>query len=160
MRIRKDFVGLLFLVTLAAVNYWHLIPRQVVAEGSDPAYPLLLNGILFGLAIFYAFEIVRSFLRGGGTLAVLHVNWRATGKVALLLCAIGGWAYAMNMYGFIPCTTVFLAVGAWLYGERSIPKILSLILISPLALYIVFTLFGSYLPQGPLEQLLGRFLVS
>ena len=60
MRIRKDIASLVLLCILVAVNYLYLIPVQVVEEGSDPVYPLLLNGILAFLLIFYALELLRS----------------------------------------------------------------------------------------------------
>lgn len=53
----------------------------------------------------------------------------------------------------------FLGLSVWLYGERSWSRIVLVMVVSPVLLYILFVLFGSYLPQGPLEQYIGRFLV-
>lgn len=89
MRIRKDIASLVLLCILVAVNYLYLIPVQVVEEGSDPVYPLLLNGILAFLLIFYALELLRSRRKLGISLVVWQIYPRRAGKVILLL-AIGG----------------------------------------------------------------------
>lgn len=160
MHIKRDIAGLVLLCILAAVNQFYFIPVQVVEEGSDPVYPLLLNGVLAVLLVFYALELLRSCLRRGIPLAVWRVYPRRAGKVILLLALVWGWAAALNHAGFIVPTMCFLGIAVWLYGERSLSRIVLVMLVSPAALYLVFTLFGSFLPQGPLEQFLGRFLVQ
>ena len=159
MRIRKDIARLVLLCILVAVNYLYLIPVQVVEEGSDPVYPLLLNGILAFLLIFYALELLRSRRKLGISLVVWQIYPRRAGKVILLLALVWGWAEALNHLGFIVPTMCFLGLSVWLYGERSWSRIVLVMVVSPVLLYILFVLFGSYLPQGPLEQYIGRFLV-
>lgn len=160
MRVRKDIASLVLLCILVAVNYLYLIPAQVVTEGSDPVYPLLLNGILAFLLVCYALELLRSRRKLGISLVVWQIVPRQAGKVILLLALVWIWAAVLDHLGFILPTMGFLGIAVWLYGERSWRNILVTMLVSPVLLYLVFVLFGSYLPQGPLEQYLGRFLIQ
>lgn len=160
MLIRKDIVSLGLLALFAAVNGWLLIPVQVVAEGSDATYPRLLNGALVILLILYGLEILRSRRAGGKTLGVWRLTFPELGRILGLLACIGEWAGGLDAFGFLPPTAVFLGLTAWLYGERSPWKLVVLMVASPLALYAAFTLLGSALPQGPLEQLLSPLLIQ
>lgn len=160
MLVRRDIVGLVLLCILTVVNQFHFIPVQVVEEGSDPVYPQLLNGLLLFLLLCYALELLYSRYRKAKSLAVLKLAPQRIVKVTLLLTLVGVWAFLLNRIGFILPTMGFLGITICLYGERSPKKIVAATLLSPVMLYLLFTIFGAFLPQGPLEQYIRHLLLS
>ena len=160
MLIRKDSVSLALLALFAAVNHWVLIPDQVIAEGSEDTYPLLLNASLVVLLLCYGLEMFLSHRAGGKRPGVWNITFPELGRILGLLAGIWAWAAALESFGFIPPTALFLLLTALLYGERAPAKLALLALLCPPGLYVVFTLFGSSLPQGVLEHLLSNVLVQ
>ncbi len=160
MLVRRDIVGLVLLCILTVINQFYFIPVQVVEEGSDPIYPQLMNGLLLFLLFCYALEILHSRYRKAKSLAVLKLVPQRVGKVILLLVLVGVWAFMLDCIGFILPTMGFLGITTYLYGERSPKKIVAAMLLSPVMLYLLFTIFGAFLPQGPLEQYIRHLLLS
>lgn len=158
MHIRKDYMGMAFLLLLAAANHWLFIPSQVLEEGSETFYPYLLNTALVILLPCYAWEIWRS-RRWNDPRLFWEVGLTDLGRI---LCVLGGiwlWAGAMKHLGFIVPTVFFLALGGWLYGEKNWRKLALLALVSPFVLYALFTMLGAALPQNRIEIWLSPLFV-
>lgn len=66
----------------------------------------------------------------------------------LLLVAYG---YLFNIVGFVVTSSVFLALFAYVFGARSIPKVVAIAVLCPIAIWIVFeSVFNVPLPHGVL----------
>ena len=158
MKARTDLSIAGALLVFCLVNQFYLIPTQVVAEGSSPVYPMLINIMLAVFSMAYFWEGLRLLRKQPANMqsaktAAERKNpayWR---PLALLLIA-GGWILVMDWMGFIASTFVFLMLAARLFGSKSLWKALVLSIAMPLILYFIFRSLNSLLPQGPLEKML------
>ncbi len=158
MKARTDLSIAAALIVFCLINQFYLIPTQVVAEGSSPTYPILVNILLAAFSIAYFWESLRLLRRQqprneknkAAPAKGYPDSWR---PVALLLVS-GGWILVMEWMGFILSTFIFLMLTSRIFGSKSFWKSLILSTAMPLILYFVFRGLNSLLPQGPLEKML------
>ena len=158
MNVRSEMSIAGLLIGFCMLNYFYLIPTQVVAEGSSLVYPALVNTLLLCFSIAYLAEGIRSWRRetlpknkattAGG--AGNGVYWR---PIAMLVVT-GFWVLTMEWIGFLFSTFIFLTLSSRIFGSKSWRKTLALSLVMPLVVYLVFWGLNSVLPEGPLEGLI------
>lgn len=150
------------LIGFCMLNYFYLIPTQVVAEGSSLIYPALVNTMLLCFAIAYLVEGIRIWRRepapaekpaaaadrGSG------IYWRPV----TMLIVTGLWILTMEWIGFLCSTFLFLTLSSRIFGSKSWHKTLMLSLVMPVVVYIIFMGLNSVLPEGPLEELIRTLL--
>ena len=149
------------LIGFCILNYFYLIPTQVVAEGSSPVYPLLVNSMLLCFSLAYLAEAVRVVRRekasgqgDAGKKASGHSLWRPLG----MLAATGAWVLTMEWLGFILSTFLFLLIASRIFGSKKWIPTLGLSVIMPLAIHFIFVALNSVLPEGPVEELLSMII--
>jgi len=163
MNVRSEVSIAVALIGFCMLNYFYLIPTQVVAEGSSLVYPALVNTILLCFSIAYLAEGVRSWrveTRLKNKAAVSDgaagngIYWR---PIAMLV-VIGFWVLTMEWIGFLTSTFVFLIFSSRIFGSKSWRKTLIFSLVMPLVVYLIFRGLNSVLPEGPLEELIRSLL--
>lgn len=150
------------LIAFCLLNYFYLIPTQVVAEGSSPVYPLLINTMLLCFSLAYLWEGFRALKQekrqaaedGEQPPASKAIMWRPLA----VLVVTGAWILTMEWLGFILSTFLFLLIASRLFGSKNWGKGLALSVAMPLVIYIVFRLLNSILPTGPVEELIEKFI--
>ena len=107
------------LIGFCMLNYFYLIPTQVVAEGSSPVYPAMINTMLLCFSIAYLVEGARSWRletrlkkKTVSAGARSGVCWR---PVAMLV-TIGAWVLTMEWIGFLVSTFLFLTLSSRIFG--------------------------------------------
>lgn len=158
MNVRSEMSIAGLLIGFCMLNYFYLIPTQVVAEGSSLIYPVLVNTMLLCFSIAYLAEGIRSWRRetlpknkataAGG--AGNGFYWR---PIAMLVVT-GFWVLTMEWIGFLFSTFIFLTLSSRIFGSKSWGKTLALSLVMPLVVYLIFWGLKSVLPEGPLEGLI------
>lgn len=134
-------VGLLVLTPLGVAEA-HAMLRQQLSPRFIPTLVgigLVLTGAALVVLGFYGRvkEKPAEFSREG-TIRVL--------SAFLLLLAYG---YLFNIVGFVVTSAVFLALFAYLFGARSIPKVAAITVLCPIAVWLVFErVFNVPLPGG------------
>lgn len=168
MNLRIELYVASGLIAFCLINYFYLIPTQVIAEGSSPTYPLLTNSLLLVFSLAYLWEGLHRLRKdrrqrqenedqaaASEEAARQRFYWRR--PVALLvLCAV--WLQVMEAVGFIVSTFFFLLLATRIFATRGLIKSLVFSLVMPVVLYALFRSLGSLLPQGPLERWLETFL--
>lgn len=149
------------LIGFCVLNYFYLIPTQVVAEGSSPVYPLLVNSMLLCFSLAYlaeSFRVIRrekaSGQESGGKQASDHTLWRPLA----MLVTTGAWVLTMEWLGFILSTFLFLLIASRIFGSKKLIPTLSLSVIMPLVIHFIFVGLNSVLPEGPVEELLTAII--
>ena len=134
-------VGLLVLTPLGVAEA-HAMLRQQLSPRFIPTLVgigLVLTGAALVVLGFYGRvkEKPAEFSREG-TIRVL--------SAFLLLLAYG---YLFNIVGFVVTSAVFLALFAYLFGARSLPKVAAITVLCPIAVWLVFErVFNVPLPGG------------
>ncbi|MBU1155479.1 MAG: tripartite tricarboxylate transporter TctB family protein [Proteobacteria bacterium] len=162
MNARSELSIATVLIGFSMLNYFYLIPTQVVAEGSSPVYPALINTMLLCFALAYLAEGVRCWRKeklaqgeggscstGGGKLMV---------RPLAMLVVTGAWVLSMEYLGFIISTFVFLMIASRIFGSKSWSKTLILSVAMPLIISFVFRGLNALLPEGPAEELINLIL--
>lgn len=150
------------LIGFCMLNYFYLIPTQVVAEGSSAVYPALINTMLLCFSIAYLAEGLRSWRRETrrekkAIAAEAADNWIYWRPVAMLVVT-GLWVLSLEWVGFLFSTFLFLTLSSRIFGSKSWGKTLILSVVMPLVVYFIFWMLNSILPEGPLEGLIRSLL--
>lgn len=162
MNVRSEMSIAAALIGFCMLNYFYLIPTQVVAEGSSLVYPALINTMLLCFSIAYLAEGFRSWRRETRRQAEKAITdgagkgiyWRPIA----MLSVTGLWVLTMEWFGFLFSTFAFLTVSSRIFGSKSWRKTLTLSLVMPLVVYFIFWALNSVLPEGPLEGLIRSLL--
>ncbi|MBU4566127.1 MAG: tripartite tricarboxylate transporter TctB family protein [Desulfarculus sp.] len=159
MNARSELSIATVLIGFSMLNYFYLIPTQVVAEGSSPVYPALINTMLLCFSLAYLGEGVRSWRKqrqaqsegtGGGKKLMV--------RPLAMLVVTGAWVLSMEQLGFIISTFAFLMIASRIFGSKSWGKTLILSVAMPLIIYFVFRGLNALLPEGPAEELINLIL--
>jgi putative tricarboxylic transport membrane protein len=149
------------LIGFCLLNYFYLIPTQVVAEGSSPVYPMLTNTMLLCFSLAYFFEGIRCWRRqrkeenpascstGGGKLML---------RPLAMLVVTGAWVLSMDYLGFIISTFIFLIIASRIFGSKSWSKTLIMSVAMPLVISFIFRGLNAVLPEGPAEEFISWLL--
>jgi hypothetical protein len=162
MNARYELSLAMVLIGFSMLNYFYLIPTQVVAEGSSPVYPALINTMLLCFSLAYLAEGVRCWRKekaaqgeggacstGGGKLMA---------RPLLLLVVTGAWVLSMDFLGFLISTFFFLLIASRIFGSKSWSKTIILSVVMPLIITFVFRGLNAVLPEGPVEDLINLLL--
>ncbi|MFH2125128.1 MAG: tripartite tricarboxylate transporter TctB family protein [Pseudomonadota bacterium] len=160
MNARSELSIATVLIGFSMLNYFYLIPTQVVAEGSSPVYPALINTMLLCFSLAYLAEGVRSWRKerqaqsegtGGGGKKLMV-------RPLAMLVVTGAWVLTMEHLGFIISTFAFLMIASRIFGSKSWSKTVILSVVMPLIIYFVFRGLNALLPEGPAEELINLIL--
>ncbi|MCB2225443.1 MAG: tripartite tricarboxylate transporter TctB family protein [Desulfarculaceae bacterium] len=147
------------LIAFSLLNYFYLIPTQVVAEGSSPIYPALINTMLLCFSLAYLGEGVRAWRRekkeSEGRPAGAGKNML---RPVAMLVVTGAWVLTMDYIGFIISTFFFLVVASRIFGSESWSKTIIMAVVMPLIISFIFRGLNAVLPEGPAEELLNLIL--
>lgn len=151
-----------FLIAFCLLNYFYLIPTQVVAEGTSPVYPNLINTMLLCFSLAYlveGFQTARKERRAANRDKSSQREGRSAAlrPIAMLLVT-GAWVLTLDRVGFLISTFLFLAIASRIFGSKSWLKTLALSVIMPLVIYSIFYGLNSLLPEGPLEEMIRAML--
>lgn len=162
MNARYELSLAIVLIGFSMLNYFYLIPTQVVAEGSSPVYPALINTMLLCFSLAYLAEGVRCWRKekaeqeeggacstGGGKLML---------RPLLTLVVTGAWVLSMEYLGFIISTFIFLMLASRIFGSTNWGKTMILSVAMPLIISFVFRGLNALLPEGPAEELINLIL--
>lgn len=160
MSARSEITIASVLIAFTLLNYFYLTPTQVVAEGSSPVYPNLVNTMLLCFSLAYLAEGVRCWrrdrrARDGEAFCSSGGGWKPLLRPVALLVVTGAWVLGMEHLGFILATFLFLAIASRLFGSTSWSKALMVSLVMPLAISFVFRGLKAVLPEGPVEELIN-----
>ena len=158
MKARSELMFASGIIAFCMLNYFYLIPTQVVAEGSSAAYPVLINSMLLLFALAYWAEGFLLFRKeakaraenetGGGGFWSTH--WRPLS----LLGITGLWVFTMEYLGFLLTTCIFLFCAANIFATSSLKKAVIFSAALPLVVFSLFYLVNAPLPDGPVEALI------
>lgn len=148
------------LIAFSLLNYFYLIPTQVVAEGSSPIYPALINTMLLCFSLAYLGEGVRSWRRerraeGEGRPAGAGKNML---RPLAMLVVTGAWVLSMDYIGFFISTFGFLVIASRIFGSQSWSKTIIMAVAMPLIISFIFRGLNAVLPEGPAEELINLIL--
>ncbi len=164
MNLRSEISIAGVLIGFCLINYFYLIPTQVVAEGSSPVYPTLINTMLLLFAVAYLVEGVSSWQKIKSDAAQQEqvssegVGNKVFARPVAMLAVTGVWVLTLEYVGFIVSTCVFLVISSRIFGSKSWPKTLTLSVVMPFIIYFIFVGLNSLLPEGPLEELIRSIL--
>lgn len=164
------------IIAFCLFNYLYLIPTQVIAQGSSPTYPYLVNSMLMVFSIGYLVESLLAnltkvknvqegrqhgkFAAGSGEpcdrAAPVVVDRSKALRVLALLGLMVVWYWTLGSLGFLLSAFIFLVISSIIYGAKSPVKIFLLSAGMPIIFHILFWLLGSSLPEGPVEE----FIIS
>ena len=168
----------IIIISFSLLNFFYLIPTQIIAEGSSPVYPYLVNTILTIFSLGYLLE---SFLATRKQTAAQDLqkeliekteerketfkidklfseNSRKALQVLSLFGLMAAWFWTLEMLGFMLSAFIFLVFCSIIYGAKSPIKIGLLSIGMPLIFHLIFWLLGTALPEGPLEELMISIL--
>ena len=162
MNVRSEISVAGFLICFCIVIYIYLIPTQVVAEGTSPVYPHLINTMLLCFSLAYLVESIRA-LRKETRKTDRQENTRPVQmsvalRPVIMLLVTGAWVLSLERLGFLVSTFLFLAISSRVFGSKSWSKTLALSVIMPLVIYFIFYGLNSILPEGPLEEMIRSTL--
>ncbi|MBU2467030.1 MAG: tripartite tricarboxylate transporter TctB family protein [Proteobacteria bacterium] len=150
------------LIGFSLLNYFYLIPTQVVAEGSSPVYPMLVNTMLLCFSLAYMGDGIRCWRQQKKAEGEGQACSTGGGKVMMrplaMLVVTGAWVLSMEYLGFIISTFVFLIIASRIFGSKSWSKALIMSVAMPLIIYFVFRGLNALLPEGPAEELINLIL--
>ncbi len=162
MKVRNELVIVLVLLVFCIINYFILIPHQIVAEGSSSIYPNLINFMLLAFTLVYGVEVIRCMRKetseNDGAKISIKGFFSSYGRTIILIVLTGGWILAMDIAGFILSSVIFLLAASQVFGSRSLWKSAALSLIMPFLFYGLFRGLNSLLPEGPVESLLSNLI--
>ena len=149
--IHKDFLAIIALSFIVAVNQFYLIPHEVLSYGTSATYPYLLNGMMAAFTLCYLGEALRRRRLKTDGPSRIPLNLKAMCKPLLLLLCIWLWVDGCETVGFLLSSMGLLAAACLLYGERSPKGIALLSVCVPLGILLFFAALRSVLPEGPLD---------
>lgn len=120
------------LLGAAAVAGALRLPETAIDEGPGTRFLPVVLGLV--LAVLGAAVAVR---RGAGAAGGEGEPGR-TGRVLATLVAVGGYAAGVERLGFLPVSTVFLAILLVAYGERRWPLVGAVAVGATAVTYLVF----------------------
>ena len=158
MKTRSEINFAIGIIVFCMFNHFYLIPSQVVAEGSSPVYPMLINImlLLFGIAhlIEGIFQLRREKTDPTEQKQTLKVFWSTYWRPLSLLFSMTAWILSLDIVGFLPSTIIFLFCSALIFGGKNLKRISLLSLSLPTIVFSLFYWVNAPLPAGPVEELI------
>ena len=168
----RESIIAICIIVFCFVNYFYLIPSQVIIQGSKSTYPLIVNTFILISSIGYFIQSIYYYHRKSNllqekkadksfsetpTLNEKNIN-RSISIFVMLLVVI--WILLLNYIGFIISTILFLIGAISLCSEsRNYIKIFSLSFLFTIFLYFLFRIvLKTILPEGFLEIFIENYL--
>lgn len=145
------------IIIFCLFNYFYLIPSQVVAEGSSPVYPIIVNAMLLIFGIAYLSEGILQLRRGKNNPQQkqgLQAFWTSYWRPIILLIAMTIWILFLDLTGFLPSSVIFLFFSSFIFGAKNYKRVGILSLLLPLIVFSLFHWVNAPLPEGPVENLI------
>jgi Tripartite tricarboxylate transporter TctB family len=158
MKTRSEINFAIGIIVFCLFNHFYLIPSQVVAEGSSPVYPMMVNGMLlfFGIALLVegVFQLRKEKTDPAAEKQTLKIFWERYWRPLTLLAAMTIWILSLDLTGFLPSTIIFLFCSSLIFGGKNLKRISLLSLSLPTIVFSLFHWVNAPLPAGPLEHLI------
>jgi len=143
------------LIIFCFFNYFYLIPSQVIEQGSQPTYPLVVNTFILLSSVGYLFQSIYQ----KNILAINNQKNRIFSekkKSIIIIIFVVIWVLLLEYLGFLISTIMFLIASITVCSDsRNYTKIFILSILFSLFLYFLFTVFlKTMLPEGFLESIL------
>jgi len=142
------FVGF-FILVLALILYFYLIPNFVVDNGQDsmsPSFFPQLGTILIGMGgTSLIVTAIYSGLAENGNTKLVKISPEGLLNVFLIIVAIAGFIQLFQLLGYFYATPTLIAALMLIFGSRNSLHILIVAVISTVFFYVVFS-FGLNLP--------------
>lgn len=176
MKPSLDLKVAIVIIVFCLFNYLYLIPAEVIAEGSSPVYPYLVNSMLMLFSLGYLIESfagMRADKKAAGEARIEDTAGRGekcdrTGpvegnglkafRVMTLFGLMAAWYWTLESLGFMLSAFIFLILSSIVYGAKSPLKIGLLSIAMPLIFHVLFRTLGTALPEGPVEELITSII--
>jgi len=164
LKIGRETKIALGLIVFCLLNYFYLIPTQVIKQGSAPTYPLIVNTIILLSSIGYFFQSIfkkiikdRNYQKNKSFKKIQ----KSVLKAIVLIIFMGIWVSVLGYVGFLLSTIIFLMGSIIVCGSRNYSKIVILSILFSLFLYFLFrAVLKTALPEGFLEKILEKIIFS
>lgn len=162
MKIGRETKIALALIVFCIINYFYLIPSQVIKQGSAPTYPLIVNTLILLSSIGYFFQSIfqkvikdRNSQKNKSLKTIQKPIWRAV----VLIIFIGIWVSVLDYVGFLLSTIILLIGSIILFGSHNYTKIIIISILFSIFVYFLFRgVLKTALPEGFLENILERII--
>lgn len=152
MRLSRDAYSALGFLAFSLAYGWQatgigMFPGQEHEPFTPQTFPLLLAG---AGAVLSVIELIKALRRRG---AVVEQSWRGFdwGRVALLVATMVIYGALFTPLGFLLSTSLFLAAGYYILGERRWVVVLGASVVVSVGFWAIMTqLLGLYLAPGVL----------
>jgi hypothetical protein len=160
---RRDFFLAIFLCVFGATVFLlsNTIPIKVAVEKSSIVnsrfFPKLMSGSLVVLGIVLALQnllkiksIPQTDVRDGSSSSgELEERKKFVSRLIMAGGLIFLYLVAFNQLGFLISSILFMGCFLWVLGNRNLPVVVSVSLLVPIILYLLFRLLlGVMLPRG------------
>ena len=166
MKIGRDGKIALGLIAFCLLNYFYLLPTQVIQQGSSPTYPLIINTLLLVSSVGYFFQSIFQKTTKDANIQKDKKSIKTRIPKPMLKAItetifIIVWVTVLDYVGFLLSSMVFLTASIILYGSRNYFKISTISILFPLAIYFLFkVILKTTLPEGILESILDKIIFS
>lgn len=152
----RNIIISLGIIGFCILNYFYLIPIQVIKQGSAPHYPLIvITFISFFSIVYFLLAIFKKYNRHTIVQKDKYFGKTAIFRVVITMFLLIIYVNVIEFYGFILVTTIMLIISMILYGSKDYFSIgVISILFTLLVSYVFRILLHSILPGGILEQII------
>lgn len=133
--------GLAMLGILGFLFMSHLVapPKVLFGRSLTAITPTLFPSIVLGTLAVLASTLVYTLRRSLFSEISQTFDEGAIGRVVLFFLVMLFYALCMAPLGFLISSALAMAAVSWLAGNRSVPQIIAVSVISPIVLYIIST---------------------
>lgn len=151
MSVKGQLLAAIFLgVTFAAYGLAATDIPSFPGQEVEPFKPRTMPVALAAAGLLLCMIRILQLLRTTGAGARIRLTGFDWGPAALLCVAMLGYGLLLNPLGFVIATTIFLAAGFLILGERRPPLLILMPFVFSLAFYLLMTrALGLYLAPGP-----------
>lgn len=138
------------------VNYFYLIPTQVIRHGSSANYPYMVITFLFIFVLVYTFlSFKKRISPDSNYINISFSNKQYIFKNFIILLMMIFYVCFIESFGFILISFLFILIAMMVYGLRDYFRVLIISILFPTFIsYIFRILLKSNLPGGIIEQII------
>jgi len=150
------------LIIFCLLNYFYLIPSQVINQGSVPTYPFIVNTLILLSSVGYFFQsIFQKDIKQTNSQKskASEKGYKSVWKAIFIIIFIGIWISLLDFMGFLLSTIIFLIGSILVCGSRNYIKIIIISILFPIFMYFIFRgVLKTTLPEGFLENILEKII--
>jgi putative tricarboxylic transport membrane protein len=156
LRINKDLSISLLLLIFCLINYFYLIPTQVLKQGSSANYPyIVISFLTIFTLIYFIISVKKMKNKESDYINIKPFDNLSFLKFASLFLLIIIYVYLIESVGFILISFIFLMVVMIIYGIKDYFRIVIIAILFPIFVsYIFRILLHSILPGGVIEKII------